>query len=452
MRKKDNPEDAFLQPENIGLAKRNPEGLMGVKAAMPGGSAAAQGKVSGEDFLATGVESVISMSPEEKNLRTPAVAGSGPGSPGGVPPVWGGREEGEDGWQAMLVFQGRGWEFFKLVFVNLLLSLVTLGVYSFWGKTKVRQYLWSRSELMGQPLEYTGTGKELFISFLIVMPILIVAMLLYELLMAFLVQYPVLLILGFVAFYAALLFLWLFASYRALRYRLTRTRWKGIRGNLSGSAAAYAVKGMGYLFLTMITLGLASPWMTARLANMQLNHVWFGNRRLRFDGPAKELVKSFFVMAGGMLGVFVVCGLIGYSAWLDLMLARATDGASGQGTFIAKIWLVYAILFLGLLLCSACYHATLYRWIFEHMEFGKLKLRSRITGMQVLMLRLTNALLVFSTLGVGFAWAEMRSMRLHLHSVDHKGDPELESLMQDTQAAPSRGEGLLDALDMDIGF
>ena len=86
------------------------------------------------------------------------------------------------------------------------------------------------------------------------------------------------------------------------------------------------------------------------------------------------------------------------------------------------------------------------------MAFGKVTTRSRITGITVLKLYAVNSLIVLFTLGLGYAWAHMRSMRTFLHSIDYKGDPELDSLLQDTQNAPKHGEGLLDALDMDIGF
>ena len=49
------------------------------------------------------------------------------------------------------------------------LRIITLGIYYFWGKTEVRRKLWAAVHLEGQPLEYTGKGKELFFGFLIVL-------------------------------------------------------------------------------------------------------------------------------------------------------------------------------------------------------------------------------------------------------------------------------------------
>src|ERR1041385_8862991 len=64
------------------------------------------------------------------------------------------------------VFNGRVGELYGIYFRNLLLSILTLGIYRFWAKTRWRRYLWSHLTLLGEPFEYSGTGKELFIGFL----------------------------------------------------------------------------------------------------------------------------------------------------------------------------------------------------------------------------------------------------------------------------------------------
>ncbi len=57
-------------------------------------------------------------------------------------------------------FHGSAGTLFGIQLINLLLTIVTLGIYSFWGKTKVRGYLWSQTEFEGDRFAYHGTGKE----------------------------------------------------------------------------------------------------------------------------------------------------------------------------------------------------------------------------------------------------------------------------------------------------
>ena len=68
-----------------------------------------------------------------------------------------------------LEFDGNFRGLLPIVLVNLLLTIITLGLYRFWARTKVRKYLWGSVRLHGDAFEYTGTGKELFIGFLIVL-------------------------------------------------------------------------------------------------------------------------------------------------------------------------------------------------------------------------------------------------------------------------------------------
>ncbi len=63
-------------------------------------------------------------------------------------------------------FHGSWQEFARIAFPNLLLTIVTLGIYRFWATTRERDYLWSKTEFIDERLEWTGRGIELFIGFL----------------------------------------------------------------------------------------------------------------------------------------------------------------------------------------------------------------------------------------------------------------------------------------------
>ncbi len=60
-------------------------------------------------------------------------------------------------------FHGEGGALFGIYIVNLLLTIVTLGVFYFWGKTRVRRYMYSQAAFGGDRFTYHGTGMELLI-------------------------------------------------------------------------------------------------------------------------------------------------------------------------------------------------------------------------------------------------------------------------------------------------
>jgi hypothetical protein len=60
-------------------------------------------------------------------------------------------------------FQGQGRTLFGITFLNLIKTVFTLGIYQFWAKTNVRQYIWSQTLFAGDRFSYHGTGKELLL-------------------------------------------------------------------------------------------------------------------------------------------------------------------------------------------------------------------------------------------------------------------------------------------------
>ena len=68
--------------------------------------------------------------------------------------------------QYKLQFHGVGIDLALIILRNIALTIVTIGIYSFWGKVRVRQFLWQNSEFHGQRFIYHGTGGELLIGYL----------------------------------------------------------------------------------------------------------------------------------------------------------------------------------------------------------------------------------------------------------------------------------------------
>lgn len=342
-------------------------------------------------------------------------------------------------WERLLRFTGQGGEYFWILFKTVVLSILTLGIYSFWGKTNQRKYLWGNTILMGEPLEYTGTGKELFLGFLIVLPIFIV---LFFILGAVVATVPF----AAIVIYPLFFFLWQVAAYRALRFRLTRTTWRGIRGNLSGSAFSFGLKATGYIFAMLFSLGLLVPWATARISTMMLDNVWFGDRKLSFSGSAKALYKVYFAFWGAVLGAAIIFGMI-----VGSILPGNIHGGIAPGTMV-QLFFLYILFFLVLGAASAFYAAALFRWYFAHASFGEMQTRSTLTGGAYFQVTIINSLILVFTLGLGAAWVVIRDLSAKLNSVEHKGDPQLGSIHQDAKDAPAVGEGMLEALDLDIGM
>jgi len=191
-------------------------------------------------------------------------------------------------------FSGRQGRLFRLALRTGLLTILTLGLYRFWMKTRLRRYLWSSVRPGGHPLEYTGEPLEKLLGFLIA----VVALAFYIGVVNLVLMWGSLAVLNatFAAYaisFVGVLPLVFFAQYRARRYLLARTRWRGIRFGLEPGAWAYAVRAFWHWGLTIASLGLLWPRMTFHLEKFRTDRTWFGDRRLTQGGDWRMLYPPF---------------------------------------------------------------------------------------------------------------------------------------------------------------
>ena len=185
-------------------------------------------------------------------------------------------------------FAGSPRDFFRLLVRGSLLQLPTLGFYRFWFLTDIRRHLWSNTRIGEDPFEYTGTGKELLLGFLIATAVLAPIYALYfwlgveaERAKAF----------ASLPLFLALYVLGQYARFRARRYRATRTIFRGVRFWMTGSAWGYAGRVVLYDVVTLLTLGLAYPWRAAGLERYLMAHTRYGSLAGSFAGSGWTLFK-----------------------------------------------------------------------------------------------------------------------------------------------------------------
>ena len=219
-----------------------------------------------------------------------------------------------------------------IVVKGFLLSLVTFTIYRFWYVTNLRRFFWSRTLVAGSPGEYLGRGKELFLGFLVALAILVpVYLVLFILGFAVPVLAPLVPVLS-----AAFLFLLgQYAIFRGRRYRASRTRWRGIRLGQDGSALAYMARASLWWLATLLTLGLAFPFMRAALERYRIDHTLVGESRMRSTATGRSILWPWLTFYLFALLPLVASGLaflaaLGFDPPADLFVASPGK----EGTFV----------------------------------------------------------------------------------------------------------------------
>ncbi|MGA8799125.1 MAG: DUF898 family protein [Pseudolabrys sp.] len=283
-------------------------------------------------------------------------------------------------------FLGQRRSYWRLLIRGAALLMVTLGIYRFWLVTDVRRFLWSNTDIAGEPLEYTGTALELLIGFLVAIALLIpiyAGFFLAALDLGLLGKLS-----GLLAF-AALGVLGQYAIYRARRYRLTRTIYRGLRFHQSGSAWSYAIRATLWWIATIVTLGLAYPFQMASLERYKMRNTFYGDLAGRFEASGFALLLRglpmwllFFAPLAlairGFVGIDWQALIDAIAQGGDDVMSKIEGGNPGLGSAIVFAMLMGGTsIVLGALLYPA-FQALILRWWSSGLRFGGLEVRSRL--------------------------------------------------------------------------
>lgn len=321
-----------------------------------------------------------------------------------------------------LSFHGQGSTLFGRYLVNVLLSLVTLGIYSFWGRVKILQYQYEQTQLNGSPFRFLGTGKQFlfgflkFLGFLVVFYIIVFASAMSVMLFSG-AGIPGL-VLWFILYMAVVLvitaLLVVLAANSQLRYRLRHSQWRGLTGTYRGLNKELLPLYLKGLFLTVITLGIYGPWLSVAVRRYLYSKLSFGNVTARFDGKGGELL---LLGLKGMILTLLTLGI--YSFW---------------------------------------YGRDLYRWTARNtvliQKGADHPLSTEVEAGDLFRLWVPNLLLLVVTLGLAFPWVVVRNMNFFCTQVVLPDGLDLDNLDQGAVTEGSAlGEALGDFLDMgDFGF
>ena len=384
--------------------------------------------------------------------------------------------------QTAFEFRGDWKAFFPIAASNLLLTLVTLGVYRFWATTRERRYFWSQTRFIDDTLEWTGTGKELFLGFLMAIVALIVPVIgLQFLIQALILQGQTALAgaLG-VGFYFIILFLVGFATFRALRYRLSRTHWHGIRGGSEDPGFRYGLSYIWKALVGALVLGLLIPWSMTSLWADRWNQMSFGPHRFE---SAPEW--------GGLMKRFLLLYLVPVAAVI-LGIVTAVSSGGGPGGLGAVVGLLVIAFYVVLPLIALGYYAAFFREVVNTLSLTTINFHFAARTKEWFLLFLGNAglyvlaliaaLIPISALGLFSGLADLqpgqdpfaqnpgliagmvlaliipmslvgpfiryRNWRFFIRNLEATGVIDLDLLTQSQTKVGSHGEGLFDALDM----
>ncbi len=343
-------------------------------------------------------------------------------------------------------FGGTTREYFGIWIVNVLLTILTVGIYSAWAKVRRQRYFYGNTVLAGAAFEYHARPMQILIGRIIVL-VLIAA---YNLALNFVPVVGGLIAVGLifaVPWFIArgLRFSARVTSYRNVRFDHTGTYWGAFQAFILGAALIYGTAG--------VLAPLASQWMWS----YTLGRLRYGDRPVACDPRLERLYRQWWLpvlvlLGGGFAAVAVTLVLVAGAGSAD----RLSVPMEGPG-----VWLFILVLYAAMIPLVALFLivGVLYRAGIRNVAFnetvidGRHALVSNIHRGRYLWITASNLVATIATLGLARPWAAIR-MASYLASVtalDTTGslDAYFATLKAEGMAT---GAEFMDIEGFDVGF
>jgi uncharacterized membrane protein YjgN (DUF898 family) len=409
-------------------------------------------------------------------------------------------------------FNGNSREYFGIWIVNLLLSLITLGVYSAWAKVRRKKYFYHNTAIANVGFDYHANP----ISILKGRAIAFVFFLFYAFGQHIHVYVPLLFVLLFFTVLP-----WLVV--RASIFNARNSSHRGLRFDFDGSVGESFKVFLLFPLLTLVSLGIAAPYV-ARLRNKYIvDHHKFGITRFDLQATTSEFYSIYFkffgiflllsLILGGLLfnmtknilptAIPATPGLVGFNAnsgqknpspeelqnridklqqelqktqaigeaetslepYEDSSDASADSATSvpdpnkidpkllkmleNPGTIFSAI-LLYLIVIFAII---SYFQARIGNLIWNTATLDKLSFNSSLRVRDFIWLYLSNFLAILLTFGLATPWAQVRMAKYRASKLALVGEADFDKFVGDKKAeAKSTGEEIADMFDIDISF
>jgi uncharacterized membrane protein YjgN (DUF898 family) len=362
-------------------------------------------------------------------------------------------------------FHGTGAEYFRIWIVNLLLTIVTLGIFSAWAKVRRLRYFYGNTVLADHTFEYHARPVTILKGRLVVFAVyllFVIGMQLYQPLLYGLVPLAVVGI------------PWILL--RSRRFQLRMSSWRNVRfgfgGRYGGAMGAYVgwhlilVGALAlvflvrpnprFIFLIFLAVALLYPFWVHKRVEYSLDHSNYGRQSFGFFAGAGRYY--LFCIATAVLSIvayFVFVYLfVQLPGWRN---PPPMDGPPGALDLLIMVgpkgWLILLVAGITGFAIAGFYKSQLLNTSFGNVRIGLNYLRSNLKVSGLAWINVTNLLGIVFTLGMYYPWAKVRLMRYQLQNMYIDSDGRFAEFLAAAHPESSAlGEEASDFFDVDLGL
>lgn len=343
-------------------------------------------------------------------------------------------------------FSGRTGEYFGIWIVNVVLTILTLGIYSAWAKVRTERYFYGNTRIDGSSFEYLADPIRILKGRLVAYAVVAALVLSSQAL-------PVL-------YFLLILALWACSPLivcLAVRFRARYSAWRGVRFGFDGSVGSAYGPFLGWVLLSAMSITLLSPIAKRKQHEWLATHHRFGRMRFDYHGEDGAYYRPWLVAVGLFL-VVLVLAVVGFGAVIAALVAGGEGGEGGtpdEAAIQLAVMAPLALFYLGLFAVMTYLRTRQVNLLWNNTTLAGVRFVSTLRVRDVAWLYFSNLVVILCTLGLATPWAMIRLARYRAANLRL----ESEAGLGDFGAAPGSERGaagaeMVDALDLglDIGL
>ncbi|MCW7752652.1 DUF898 family protein [Desulfobotulus sp. H1] len=424
----------------FGLDKEAAERLLSSRrAVLKKGVSAEAAETYANALKKAGVEVSIEPLIEEGEAVLPLQSVSREASEGHDNTIGGGErtDRPEERQRLPFSFHGTGGEYFRIWIVNMLLSILTLGIYSAWAKVRRKRYFYMNTHLDKRGFAYLADPVKILIGRIVVVIVFAIYSFAGSL-------HPFLSI----GFSIVFLFFFPWILVRSLAFNARNSSYRNIRfafhGTVWGAAKVYIL----LPFLSLFTLGLLWPYTLYCQHRYVISGGAYGGSRFSFHAGARGYYRMF---ASIVLPMLAALGLAAGLAFLFVFMMDTVLIKSGLIAMVPLLLFVFMATFY--LFFMAWYAVKTTNIFYSAARLRSHCLEANLKVLAYLRILFVNTLLTMLTLGFYHPWAKVRIVRYKAEKMAFISAGSLDVFVAgEENRVASLGEEAADFLDFDFGF
>lgn len=337
-------------------------------------------------------------------------------------------------------FTGRAGEYFGIWIVNVVLSLLTLGIYSAWAKVRTERYFYGNTRLGGSAFEYLANPIAILKGRLLAYAFTIALGLSAHFQLWALYVPLILLVLALLP--------WLLQ--RTLRFRARYSAWRGLRFRfVNGVDDAY----INFLFRPMLqlpTLYMLLPWVRLKQQEYVVTGHRFGGLRFSFRGELGPYFVPFLICIGlGIAAYFLMVAMM--VGGMFAAHGLGDEGGKPSEAAMVAVFVPVMVVYLGFLALPVFLRTRYTNLMWANSALGPHRFRCTLRARDVIWLYFSNGLAIVFSLGLAVPWAMVRLARYRAAHFELLAMGGLDEFTAEAALAEgAAGAELVDALDLDM--